>query len=167
MPKKTEAKKEEAKIKTPKEKKPVKLSFYQAVGRRKVATARVKLYVVPNKEIQINGKTLKVGEMVVNDRPIDKYFPGAVYQKLYEEPFRTTNSLDRFAVTAVISGGGLVGQLGAFIHGVSRAIESIDKEKYRVLLKRKGFLRRDDREKERRKAGFAQKARARKQSPKR
>lgn len=157
MPKKTETKKE-----TPK-----KLSFYQAVGRRKSATARVKLYVVSGKEIEIQGKTMKAGEIIVNDRSIDKYFPGLVCQKLFEEPFAITDSLNRFAVTAIISGGGLMGQLNAFIHGVSRAIESIDKDKYRPILKKRGLLRRDERIKERRKAGFAQKARARKQSPKR
>jgi len=144
-----------------------KHSFYQAVGRRKEATARVRLFVVNEGEIKIKDKTVKKGEMIVNFRPIEEYFGSSSYQKLYLEPFRTTNTIGRFVVSAVISGGGISGQLGAFIHGVSRALEKVDREKYRPILKKKGFLTRDPRAKERRKAGFAQKARAKKQSPKR
>jgi small subunit ribosomal protein S9 len=127
----------------------------------------VRLYVVNDSEIQISGKTLKKGEILVNNRPIESYFPGEIYKKLYLEPFRTTNTIGRFAVSAKISGGGLSGQLGAFIHGVSRALVKVDEEKLRPILKKRGFLTRDSRIKERRKAGFAQKARAKKQSPKR
>ena len=144
-----------------------KNEFYQAIGRRREACARVRLYVVKKESIDINGKIYKAGEIIVNGRSVENYFPGAVYRKHYLEPFVTVNSINRFVTTAVISGGGLSGQLQAFMHGVSRAIESIDKEKYRALLKRKGFLSRDQRAKERRKAGYAQKARSRKQSPKR
>jgi len=110
---------------------------------------------------------IKKGDIIINDRPIDKYFPGEIFKKLYLEPFRTTNTLDRFAVSVKIVGGGLRGQLGAFIHGVSRTLEKIDREKYRPILKKRGFMRRDPRAKERRKAGLAQSARAKKQSPKR
>lgn len=144
-----------------------KVEFYQAVGRRKEATARVRLYVVTNSELTIGEKTLKKGEMMVNGRPVQQYFSGEVYKKIYWEPFRTTNTIGRFAVSAIIEGGGLAGQLGAFLHGAARALENVDKEKYRSILKKKGFLTRDSRVKERRKAGYAQKARARKQSPKR
>lgn len=142
-------------------------SFYQSVGRRREATARVRLYVVTDTEVAVADKNLKKGEIVINDRPIEKYFPGEVYRKIYLEPLRVTNTLERFAVSALIEGGGTVGQMGAFIHGVSRALEKVDKEKFRPILKKHGFLTRDSRAKERRKAGFAQKARARKQSPKR
>lgn len=148
-------------------KKTEKLTFYQAVGRRKEATARVRLYVVPGSEITVGNQSVKKGDIVVNSRPIEKYFPGDMCQKFYLEPFRITDTIGRFAVTVLTKGGGSAGQLGAFIHGVSRAIEKVDKEKYRLLLKKEGFLTRDAREKERRKAGLAQKARAKKQSPKR
>lgn len=158
MPK-TKKAKEENKIK--------KISFYQAVGRRKESSARVRLYVVVEDEIKIKDQIIKKGEMIVNYCPIEKYFPGDVNKKLYLEPFRTTNTLGRFTISALIKGGGSAGQLGAFIHGVSRALEKVDKEKFRPILKKKGYLTRDPRVKERRKAGFAQKARARKQSPKR
>ncbi|MCL4339304.1 30S ribosomal protein S9 [Patescibacteria group bacterium] len=144
-----------------------KQTFYQAVGRRKVSTARVRLYVVSSGEIEVGGVKLKKGDIVVNKRPVDKYFPGAVYQKLYQAPFATTENVGRFAVSAVIDGGGLAGQLGAFVHAASRALLLVDSDKYRPVLKNAGFLTRDPRSKERRKAGNAQKARAKKQSPKR
>jgi small subunit ribosomal protein S9 len=103
----------------------------------------------------------------VNGRPVENYFPGEVLKKMYQEPFRTTNTLSRFAVTIKTTGGGLYGQLGAVIHGISRALEKVDKEKFRPILKKRGFMKRDPRAKQRRKAGFAGKARARRNSPKR
>ncbi len=141
--------------------------FYQAVGRRKESTARVRLYTATKDEVTLGEKKVKKGEMIVNKRRVGEYFAGAVSEKLYMEPFRTTNTAGRFVVSAIISGGGLYGQLGAFIHGVSRALEKVDKDKFRPILKKKNFLTRDPRRKERRKAGNAQKARAKKQSPKR
>ncbi|MBI4999522.1 30S ribosomal protein S9 [Candidatus Gottesmanbacteria bacterium] len=134
------------------EKKP---SFYQAVGRRKEATARVRLNLGGN------------GEFIVNEQPVEKYFPGEVAKIAYLRPFQLTDSLGRFRVTVKVEGGGLSGQLGAVIHGIARALEKIDKEKYRPILKKAGLLTRDPRAKERRKAGFAGKARKKKQSPKR
>lgn len=142
-------------------------SFYQAVGRRKEATARVKMFVVPDTEVTINGIVIKKGDIIINGRPVEQYFSGEAFKKIYQEPFRTTNTLGRFAISALILGGGQAGQLGAFLLGVSRALEKVDKDKFRPILKKRGFLSRDSRIKERRKAGFAQKARAKKQSPKR
>ena len=144
-----------------------KETFYQAVGRRKEASARVRLYVVSDSEVTIAGKTLKKGEISVNHRPVEQYFSGEVYKKIYLEPLRVTNTIGRFTVSSIVVGGGLAGQVGAFVHGVARALEKVDKEKFRPILKKHGFMTRDPRVKERRKAGFAQKARARKQSPKR
>lgn len=142
-------------------------SYYEGIGRRKESTAVVRLFVASAEGLSISGKTLKKGEMLINNRSIDQYFSGEVNKKMYDGPFCTTNTTDRFVVSAVIKGGGHVSQLNAFIHGVSRALEKIDREKFRPLLKKKGFLTRDARTKERRKAGYAQKARAKKQSPKR
>jgi small subunit ribosomal protein S9 len=144
-----------------------KISYYEAVGRRKESTARVRLYVVNDASMTLNGLTMDKGSMIVNGRPVENYFPGEVMKKKYQEPFRTTNTLGRFAVAIKAEGGGLVGQLAAVIHGVSRALEKVDKEKFRPILKKRGFMTRDPRAKQRRKAGFAGKARARKQSPKR
>lgn len=141
--------------------------YYYAVGRRKESSARVRIYTVAGKEVNLGELTLKKGDIVVNGRPIEKYFPGEIFKKLYLEPLRTTNTINRYAISAKIEGGGLKGQLGAFIHGVARTLEKIEKEKFRPILKKKGFLTRDPRVKERRKAGLAQSARAKKQSPKR
>lgn len=133
-----------------------KISYYEAVGRRKESTARVRLHIDSSAK-----------EFIVNGRPVEKYFPGEVAKKMYLEPFRTTNTIGRFSVTVKVEGGGLAGQLGAVIHGLSRALIKVDLEKFRPILKKRGFLTRDPRAKERRKAGFAGKARAKKQSPKR
>jgi small subunit ribosomal protein S9 len=144
-----------------------KIEYYQAIGRRKEATANIKLYVGINDNYQIKDIELKPGKMYVNNIEISKYFSGSVFEKLYNDPFRITNTLGRFGVVALIKGGGPKGQLDAFIHGTARALEKVDKENYRPILKSRGLLKRDSRVKERRKAGFAQKARAKKQSPKR
>lgn len=147
--------------------KPLLLQYYEAVGRRKESHARVRLYVVKDDPATIDGVEITKGALVVNGRPVEKYFPGEVSKKIYLEPFRTTNTFNRFAANIKVEGGGLSGQLGAVIHGVSRALVKVDQEKFRPILKKRGFLTRDPRAKERRKAGFAGKARARKQSPKR
>lgn len=143
------------------------VSYYEALGRRKEATARVRLYVVAGEKVTIGGKELAKGELVVNSRSAEQYFPGEVYKKMYLEPYRTTNTMGRFVTSILVSGGGLGGQLGAVIHGISRALLKVDVEKFRPILKKRGFLKRDPRAKQRRKAGFAGKSRARKQSPKR
>ena len=144
-----------------------KLSYYQAVGRRKEASAQVRMYIVDTQLVKVGEMSIAKGEIVVNGRKIEEYFRGEVYKKIYLEPFRTTNTLNRFALSVKIVGGGTLGQLEALVLGISRAIEKIDKEKFSPILKKRGFMTRDPRMKERRKAGYAQKARARKQSPKR
>lgn len=158
--------KPEGEVKEPKAAESV-VSYYEAVGRRRVATARVRLYVIKEGSMKVKDTEIAKGAMVVNGRPAEQYFPGEVYKKMYQEPFRTTNTMSRFAVSIKVRGGGLSGQLGAVILGISRALEKVDKEKFRPILKKRGFMMRDPRAKQRRKAGFAGKARARKQSPKR
>lgn len=143
------------------------VSFYQAIGRRKEATATIRLYPKIAGDIRRGDLLIKKGTIVVNDKPIEDYWPGKVAEVEYLEPFRTTNTLGRFTVSAKISGSGKSSQLGAFVHGVARALEKVDPHKFRPILKKKGFLTRDARVKERRKAGLAQSARAKKQSPKR
>ena len=144
-----------------------KVSYYEAVGRRKTASARARLYVVKDAAVTISGKSVEKGGMIVNGLPVEKFFPGEVFKKRYQEPFRTTNTMSRFAVSVTTTGGGLTGQLAATIHALSRALIKVDLEKFRPILKKRGFLMRDPRAKQRRKAGYAGKARARKQSPKR
>lgn len=128
--------------------------YILAVGRRKEAVARVRLYF---------GK----GESVVNEQPISQCFPGEAAKIVYSQPFEATGTTGKYFVTAKIRGGGKNGQLEAFVHGVSRALAAADREKLRPILKKKGFLTRDARTRERRKVGTGGKARRKKQSPKR
>lgn len=134
-----------------------KQTYIRAVGRRKTATSVVKL---------LRGKQADL-PITVNGLAIADYWPGPTNTMLWQEPFRTTNTLSVYTGTAVVSGSGKKAQLGAFVHAVSRALAKVDAEKFRPLLKKRGFLTRDPRMKERRKPGLAQKARAKKQSPKR
>lgn len=129
-------------------------SFFQAVGRRKEAVARVRL---------IKGE----GSLTVNGKPIFEYFRGQVAQKVYQKPFEITKTLGQYTGTIKVAGGGAISQLGAVAHGLARALEKSNKDSFRPLLKGNGLLTRDPRAKERRKYGLAHKARAKKQSPKR
>lgn len=155
--------------KAPTKSKPVAetVSYYEGIGRRKESSARVRLYVVADTPVTVQGKSVNKGDVVINGRPSEAYFRSTVLQKQFMEPFRTTNTIGRFAVTITTAGGGIAGQMGAAILGVSRALEKVDKEKFRPILKKRGFMSRDSRIKQRRKAGYAGKSRARKQSPKR
>lgn len=128
--------------------------YIYAVGRRKTATARVRLF-------------LKKGPIIVNQKPIEEYFPLSSQKTYYLQPFKATNTLDKFSATIKVFGSGKTGQLEAVRHGLSRALAIAEPDKYRPALKKRGFLTRDSRMKERRKAGYAQSARAKKQSPKR
>lgn len=149
-------------------KKPTKVKDYIfAVGRRREAVARVRLYEKVDGIMSWGEHILKAGEMLVNNRPIDKYFGGKVSEVAYMEPLRTTNTIGKYAITIRVVGGGPSGQLDAAILGISRALEKFDREAHRPILKKKGFLTRDARIRERRKVGTGGKARRAKQSPKR
>jgi small subunit ribosomal protein S9 len=112
-----------------------------ATGRRKEAIARVRL--IPGGGIwKINGRTL------------EGYFPNKVHQQLVNEPFRVTDLEGRFDVIARIHGGGSSGQAGALRLGIARALNEIDADVNRPNLKKAGFLTRDARAKERKKAGL-------------
>lgn len=130
------------------------VSFNQAVGRRKEAVARVRVFKGP-------------AQMTINGKPISEYFRGPVYQKVYQKPFELTKTLGQYSATIKVEGGGVISQLGAVVHGISRALQQISRDEYRPVLKKSGLLTRDARVKERRKYGLAHKARAKKQSPKR
>lgn len=123
------------------------------VGRRKEAVARVRL-------------SAGNGQIVVNGKPIGEYFLGPALQKLYNKPLEVAKVTGKYTITVKVMGGGQVSQLTAVIHGISRAIAKAEPE-LRTVIKREGLLTRDARVKERRKYGLAQKARAKKQSPKR
>lgn len=127
--------------------------YYFAHGRRKEATARVKLF---------QGQS----ETLVNNKPIEKYFPQEASKIEYLRPFHLTGTQGKYYAIIKVEGSGNAGQLGAVVHGISRALKSAD-EKHHLILKKAGLLTRDSRIKERRKYGLAQKARKGKQSPKR
>ncbi len=111
----------------------------QATGKRKSAIARVRL-------------TLGSGQITVNGREMDEYFPRAALQIMVRTPFDKTESLGRYDIDATLAGGGVSGQAGALRHGIARAIEKLDSTQ-RVVLKRAGYLTRDPRKKERKKYG--------------
>ena len=150
------------------------LKYYQAIGRRKEAVARVRLYLVgSNKTASIKnpmtGSSLKIsqGEIYVNGKLISQLFPRQIDKARYLGPLKITNNEDRFAISILVEGGGKNGQLEAIIHGLARAIEKVDHDQYRPTLKKHGLLTRDPRVRERRKVGMGGKARTKKQSPKR
>jgi small subunit ribosomal protein S9 len=128
-------------------------SYYVAVGRRKTSVACVKLSV---------GK----GEFLVNGRSITDYFNRVSHPSFYNKPLELTDTVGSVSVEAKISGGGLESQLGAYVHGVARALLKLNPE-FRSKLKPMGLLTRDSRMKESRKYGKAGKARKVKSSPKR
>ncbi|GAA2858468.1 MAG TPA: 30S ribosomal protein S9 [Microbacterium sp.] len=112
-----------------------------AVGRRKQAIARVRL--VPGS-----------GTITINGRTIEDYFPNKLHQQLINDPFTALNLVGAYDVIARISGGGDSGQAGALRLGIARALNNIDAENNRPTLKKAGFLSRDARVIERKKAGL-------------
>ena len=124
----------------------------QAVGKKKNAIARVFIKL---------GK----GQITVNGRQMDKYFPRPVLQMIIKQPFAITNRENQFDVDCTICGGGLSGQAYALRHGISRCLDLFEPELH-TTLKKAGFLTRDSRIVERKKPGLS-KARKRFQFSKR
>ena len=112
-----------------------------AVGRRKQAIARVRL--VPGS-----------GTITVNGRELADYFPNKLHQQEVNDPFKLLELDGAYDVIARISGGGPSGQAGALRLGIARSLNGIDEENNRATLKKAGFLSRDARVKERKKAGL-------------
>ncbi len=154
-------------------KKTKNLKYYEAIGRRKEAVARVRLYIAgKDKTVTINsdkqtGLKIKAGEIFVNKKPITEMFPAPYEKARYLYPLKLTENLDRFAISILVEGGGRNGQLEAIIHGMARALDKVNKESFHPVVKKYGLLTRDSRERERRKVGTGGKARRMKQSPKR
>jgi len=94
------------------------------------------------------------GQYTVNGRTLEEYFPNKVHQQLVNEPFVTLEQVDRYDVVARIHGGGTSGQAGALRLGIARSLNAVDTEANRPSLKKAGFLTRDPRAKERKKAGL-------------
>jgi small subunit ribosomal protein S9 len=125
---------------------------YTGTGRRKTSVARVIL-------------TPGVGRVVVNGKELTDYFGRRVLQTIAVMPFEATHTQAKFDVRVNVNGGGMAGQAGAIRHGIARALIVAD-ENLRTPLKRAGFLTRDARSVERKKAGL-KKARKRPQFSKR
>jgi small subunit ribosomal protein S9 len=116
------------------------VAAYRATGKRKTSVARVTL-------------TPGVGKVVVNGRDIDAYFGRKVLETIALMPFETTRTGGKFDVSVNVFGGGISAQAGAVRHGIAKALCEAD-ENLRSVLKHAGFLTRDDRQVERKKAGF-------------
>jgi small subunit ribosomal protein S9 len=112
-----------------------------AVGRRKQAIARVRL--VPG-----------AGTLTVNGREFADYFPNKLHQQLITDPFKVLDLIGSYDVVAKITGGGPSGQAGALRLAIARALNEIDRDNNRPQLKKSGFLTRDARVIERKKAGL-------------
>ena len=114
-------------------------SVYLGTGRRKSATARVRLVA-------------GTGQLSVNDRKFETYFTHDNFVRRAVAPLVTADSREKFDVTVNVAGSGISAQSGAVAHGIARALLKFNPE-LRVTLKKAGHLTRDPREKERKKAG--------------
>jgi small subunit ribosomal protein S9 len=112
---------------------------YYGTGRRKTAAARV--YLRPG-----------AGDMSINGRKLDVYFPNEVLKMVIKQPLLLTETAERFDIYVRVAGGGSAGQAGAIRHGISRALLEYNGE-LRDRLKSAGLLTRDPRKKERKKYG--------------
>ncbi len=126
--------------------------YYEGVGRRKTSTARVRIYA---------GQ----GSFLVNERPVEEYFPRPLWAQMMREPLRATQNEGRFTISAKVKGGGPSGQAAAVQLGLARALVAAD-ETFKKSLRATNLLTRDPREKERKKPGL-KKARKAKQYTKR
>jgi len=128
-------------------------NYTYAIGRRKAAIAAIKLF---------KGK----GDTIINGKNIEKYFPLISDKLIYNKPFVTTDTVEKFYFEARTSGGGKGGQLEAVTLAVSRALKKLN-EKYGPMLRNAGLLTVDSRVSQRRMVGTGGKARRAKQSPRR
>ena len=116
-----------------------KENLYYATGKRKNAIART--WLKPG-----------TGEIIINNRPVENYFPTEILRANLVEPFKLTNTMDTYNVKVNVHGGGISGQAGAVRHGITKALILADPD-LRMPLKKAGFIKRDPRVKERKKYG--------------
>ena len=112
---------------------------YYATGKRKNAIART--WITPGN-----------GDISINGRGLEDYFKVYTAKTIVKQPLELTNNMDKFDIKVKVLGGGTNGQAGAIRHGITRALIEFDPE-LRSVLKKAGFVRRDPREKERKKYG--------------
>lgn len=113
---------------------------HRGTGRRKRSVAQVRL--MPGK-----------GNITVNDREFDNYFPRETLRMIIKQPLQITGVVGRFDIIASVNGGGLSGQAGALRHGIARALVAMDAD-MKPKLKKEGLMTRDPREVERKKYGL-------------
>ena len=116
--------------------------YIQSVGRRKTATARIRMF---------DAKKMSI---IVNDKKVSEYFPTEELVKIVHEPFTKTKIDDQFEITVIVRGGGIHAQAEAIRHGIARALTALSEEQLRSPLKKQGLLKRDPRKKERKKPGL-------------
>ncbi len=112
---------------------------YYGTGRRKTSTARV--YLRPG-----------TGNIIVNRRDFNSYFPNEALQMIIRQPLRLTDTAAKFDILVNVDGGGTAGQAGAVRHGITRALMEFNAD-LRPTLKKAGLITRDPRQKERKKYG--------------
>ncbi len=117
------------------------MEYYEAVGRRKRATALVRLFPAGD------------GTIIVNERPLEEYFVRGGDVLRLKEPLEVTAMENRFNISVKVKGGGMTGQSGAVRLGIARALLKVDPD-LRPVLRKGGFLTRDARVKERKKPGL-------------
>ena len=117
-------------------------TYYEGLGRRKRATARVRLHTGSEST-----------GFIVNDKSLDEYVSRDVDQAQINKPLKVTGTEGRFNITIKVNGGGVTGQAGAVQLGIARALLKADPE-YRQTLRKYGLLTRDPRAKERKKPGL-------------
>jgi small subunit ribosomal protein S9 len=117
-----------------------KQTYFHGTGRRKTATAQVKLMA-------------GTGAIIVNGMPYEQRFPAAEHQRLIMQPLLATDNIGKYNIVIKVAGGGVTGQSGAISHGISRALVRAD-ERFKAALRQQGLLTRDARAKERKKPGL-------------
>lgn len=150
--KSTKTKKPQKKAAKPKKEVEQAMKYYEAVGRRKRATARVRLFTCRPFED-------KKAKILVNQKSYTDFFPTLQLQEIVASPLQKMKSVNRFKITVKVKGGGIRGQAEAIRHGLTRTLVKFNPD-FSKKLKRAGFLRRDPREKERKKPGLKKARRA-------
>jgi len=117
-----------------------KQDYYPGTGRRKSATAQVRL-------------SKGNGAIIINGTPYEELFPRLEHRRAIMQPLFITESVDKYNVVVKVNGGGVSGQTGAISHGIARALVKAN-ESLRPILRQNGLLTRDSRAKERKKPGL-------------
>jgi small subunit ribosomal protein S9 len=144
-------KKEKAAV-VAREKKEAKLKYFSSIGRRKAAIARIRLFEVSQRKEADEA-------VVINEKPMKQYLTLSDLQEIVEAPFQATGTGDKFILKVRVKGGGIRGQAEAIRLGVSRALVKHN-EDFRKVLRDLGYLTRDARVVERKKAGLRKARRA-------